>query len=180
MGKRYLADWEKHLIPEAGRFPNQTVLELGVGKGHSALWFMEHVLPLADGQYIGIDKWGKSRYWLRTMDRCRRNLAPFRRKAELFKGAIENVLPTIEGPFHLVYIDAAKDIESVTHYSELVWPHVPPGGLVIWNEYRNQNHQTVMKAVERIKDSWNYEDELSDGWNYDVVWAHDQLCVRKR
>ena len=167
---RYLRDWEKHLVPEAGRFPRQTVLELGVGTGTSGLWFLEHVLPLADSRYIGIDSW-VGRRMIKVEDRCRRKLAaPNRQKVDLYKGTIEQVLPGLDVTAHLVYIDAATDTESVVHYSELVWPIVPPGGLVIWNGYRNRYNQTVMNAV----------DSLPAEWEYDTVWCHDQLCVRKR
>ncbi len=166
---RYLKDWEKHLVPEAGRFPRQTLLELGAGEGRSAVWFLDNVLPLADSRYIGIDCWGTSRRSARAEDRCRRALAPYRGKAALCKGPIEMYLPMLEGPYHVVYIDAAKDTESVVHYSELVWPMVAPGGLVIWADYRNTQNQTVMNAV----------DSLPAEWEYDTVWCHDQLCARK-
>lgn len=169
-GVRVLRDWERHLVPEAGRWPNQTVLEIGVGEGRSAAWFLEHVLPLADARYIGIDPWGDSRRWKRAEDRCRRNLAPHREKVRLYKGRAEDVLPVVHRTVHLCYVDAAKDTISVAFYSALVWPKVAVGGLVIWNEYRHTQHNTVQRAVDKF---------LTDH-PHDVVWAHSQLCVRIR
>ena len=169
LGLRSRKDWERHLVPEAGRWPDQTILEIGVFEGRSAAWLLQNVLQLTDTHYVGIDPWGQSRRMQQVEQRCRLNLAPQRKKVTLHKGCAEDVLPGLDLSVHLAYIDAAKDYDSILAYSELVWPKVVPGGLVVWNEYRHVKHDGVMRAV----------DEFLRTQQYDTVWVHDQLCVRR-
>ena len=164
-----LKDWQRYLVPEAGRWRDQTVLEVGVFEGRSAVWFLDHVLPLSDTHYVGIDPWGTSRRGHKAEQRCRTNLAPRREKVVLHKGRAEDVLPGLDLTVHLAYIDAARDYDSVLAYSELVWPKVPPDGLVVWSCYRDSHHLEVATAV----------DDFLATRHYDTVWVRDQLCVRK-
>jgi len=50
-------------------------------------------------------------------------------RVELLKGAALDLLPRLEGPFDLVYIDAVKT--EYRRYLDLVLPHLRVGGLVV-------------------------------------------------
>ena len=50
-------------------------------------------------------------------------------RVELLEGAALDVLPRLEGPFDLVYIDAIKT--EYRRYLDLVLPHLRVGGLVV-------------------------------------------------
>ena len=50
-------------------------------------------------------------------------------RVELLEGAALDVLPRLEGPFDLVYIDAVKT--EYRRYLDLVLPHMRVGGLVV-------------------------------------------------
>ncbi|HEV3458422.1 MAG TPA: class I SAM-dependent methyltransferase, partial [Thermoanaerobaculia bacterium] len=50
-------------------------------------------------------------------------------RVELLEGAALELLPRLEGPFDLVYIDAVKT--EYRRYLDLVLPHLRVGGLVV-------------------------------------------------
>jgi len=98
------------------------VLEIGTSNGYSGIWF---ALGLREtgGKLLTLD-----------LDEGRRSLA-----LKNFKGAgmddiIESrlgdalkILPTLQGPFELVFIDAWKP--DYKKYLDLTFPMVPPGGV---------------------------------------------------
>lgn len=55
--------------------------------------------------------------------------SPFKKKIRLFCGQIEELFPTFEEIFDLVYIDADKRDYNV--YYDLVFPHLPSGALIL-------------------------------------------------
>jgi caffeoyl-CoA O-methyltransferase len=99
------------------------VLELGTFTGYSALAMAEG-LP-KDGRLITCDIDGEStamarRFWARS---------PHGSKIELHLGPALETLPTLEGPFDLVFIDADK--ENYVAYWEGCVPLVRSGGLLV-------------------------------------------------
>jgi len=153
------SEFERFLLPEAGRFPRQTVLEIGVGKGNQAEWFLEHILPLADSRYIGIGPLDGSR----RVDRLRRKLNKYGNKVTLRE------LVPLSVVAHMVCVNSAIDREMVLRWSKLVWPMVPVGGVVIWSGYRDTKQQVIQAAV----------DEFLAEHDHAIIWAKAYKCVRK-
>lgn len=99
-------------------------LEIGTSNGYSAAWIA-----------LGLRKTG-GRLITLEIDAHRANLAAenFKRLGldpyvELLRGDALTLIPTIEGPFDLVFIDAWK--EDYPKYFELVFPKVRSGGAIL-------------------------------------------------
>lgn len=99
------------------------ILEFGTFTGYSAL-MMAEALP-DDGELITCDIDPEAtaiaqRFWDRS---------PHGRKIQLRLGPALDTLPTLQGPFDLVFIDADK--ENYARYYDAVFDRVPPGGLIV-------------------------------------------------
>lgn len=109
------------LIVERGY---RRVLEIGTSNGHSAAW-MALALRKTGGKLITLE-----------IDEQRANLAAenFKRLGfdsliELRRGDALKLIPNIEGPFDLVFIDAWKP--DYGRYFELVFAKVRSGGAIV-------------------------------------------------
>ena len=102
----------------------QHILELGTFTGYSALCLAE---GLADDSCrldtIEIDD------ELEDFIRAHFDASPLSPRINLHIGDARDVLPTIEGDFDLVFIDANK--REYCQYSEMVFPRVASGGFII-------------------------------------------------
>jgi predicted O-methyltransferase YrrM len=100
-----------------------SVLEIGTYTGYSALCLAEGLAP--GGKVITIESNDE------LEDRIRDGIsrAGFGDRVELIVGEAASLLPSLQGPFDLVFIDADK--ESYSAYFDLVIEKVKPGGLVI-------------------------------------------------
>lgn len=102
--------------------PN-SILEIGTYTGYSAICLAEGLAP--GGKLITIEKNEELEERLRlTFERA--NLAG---RVDLKIGNALSVVPTLPGPFDIVFIDADK--ENYGNYFDLVIDKVRPGGFVI-------------------------------------------------
>lgn len=99
------------------------VLELGTFTGYSALCFAEGLHGDAELHTIEIDD--------ELEDFLREHIAafPHGERITLHIGDATEVLPTIEGDFDMVFIDANK--RHYVEYYELVLPRVASGGFIL-------------------------------------------------
>lgn len=117
--------------PEVGLFLDQTIraarvrraLEVGTAIGYSGVWIARALPP--EGRLVTID-----------IDPARlavaeRNFAAagVRDRVECILGPALEVLPRVEGPFDLLFLDAIK--EEYRDYVTLALPKVRPGGVVV-------------------------------------------------
>lgn len=99
------------------------ILELGAYTGYSTLCFAEGSADDARIVSVEIDD--------EMEDSLRQTFkeSPFENKIELIIGDALDVIPNLQGPFDLVFIDANKRIYA--EYLNLVLPLVPVGGYII-------------------------------------------------
>jgi caffeoyl-CoA O-methyltransferase len=129
------ADAAQHDVPivdpELGRFLQvaaltagaRRILEVGTATGYSGLHFLR-VLP-ADGELVTIDVSEERQRIAR--DHWRR--AGVSERATTLLGPAIELLPGIEGPFDIVFLDAIKS--EYGRYLDLALPKLRPGGLLI-------------------------------------------------
>lgn len=120
------------------------VLELGTFTGYSALCFAEGMTDEAVLHTIEIDD--ESEDFIRQ----RFEASPYAERMHLHIGDALEIIPTIEGEFDLVFIDANK--RNYIEYYELVLPRVSKGGFIfadntLWDgkvvdEHSKQDAQT--------------------------------------
>ncbi len=98
------------------------VLEIGTFTGYSALW-MAAGLP-EGGRIVTLEADA------RHADIARRHIAasPHADRIEVRAGRAVETLPTVDGPFDFVFIDADK--ENYRNYYEAVLPMLSEGGLI--------------------------------------------------
>jgi predicted O-methyltransferase YrrM len=103
----------------------KVVLELGTSYGFSGLFWAAavqcnggtlHTIDVAQKKYNSAQETFK-RAGLESTVRCR-------------LGDVLQVIPLIEGPIDIAFIDAT-DKEASRRYFELVWPKIRPGGSVL-------------------------------------------------
>jgi caffeoyl-CoA O-methyltransferase len=99
------------------------VLEIGTYTGYSAICLAEGLR--AGGKLITIDKNAE------LEERVRKNLAlaGVSDVVDLRFGQAQEIIPSLEGPFDLVFIDADKERYSL--YFDLVIDKVRPGGIIL-------------------------------------------------
>lgn len=99
------------------------VLEIGTYTGYATLCLAEGLPPGGHVDTIEIND--------EMEDFIRKYLdqSPFRDRVTLHIGDARAVIPTLEGEFDLVFIDADKRHYSA--YYDLVFPRVRPGGLIL-------------------------------------------------
>jgi caffeoyl-CoA O-methyltransferase len=101
----------------------QRILEIGTYTGYSALCLCEGLSE--NGKLITIDKNEE----LETFTRSFFQKSPFNDQIDYRVADAIQLLPTLEGEFDLVFIDADK--VNYANYFDLVIDKVKPGGLII-------------------------------------------------
>ncbi|MBO6515249.1 MAG: O-methyltransferase [Bacteroidia bacterium] len=101
----------------------KTILEIGTYTGYSALCMAEGMQ--ADGTLITLDINEE------LEDRVRKYFVEsgFNNNIDFRIGNAMDIIPTIDGPFDLVFIDADKD--NYANYFDLVIDKMPSGGILI-------------------------------------------------
>ncbi len=171
-------EFERHLLPEAGRHRGLTVLEIGVGRGHYAKWFLDNIAVLADAKYVGLvllpgsasaDDWigGHSK----EETRVRKRLSPYGNKVTILCGLKGHRTGFRREANHIVHINAPRDAATYQTFSKDAWPLVSVGGLLIWSGYRDPKSQEVRQAVDEFLAEHEGE--------YEEVWTREKKCVRK-
>jgi predicted O-methyltransferase YrrM len=121
----------------------KNVLEIGTSNGYSALW-MAMALRRTGGKLTTLE-----------IDAGRAALARenFRKTGltqviELREGDALRVIPTLDGPFDLVFIDAWK--EDYLRYFELTFPKLRPGGAIVAHNVvsHGRDMQDFLQAVQ--------------------------------
>lgn len=101
----------------------QRILEIGTYTGYSALCLAEGLVP--EGRIVSLEL-NPERGWLIRKYLAEAGLSE--RVGVIFGPALET-LPTVSGPFELVFIDADK--ANYPAYYELVLPLLPAGGIIL-------------------------------------------------
>lgn len=121
------------------------ILEIGSWEGRSAVFFLNY---FRRSTIVCIDTFHGTESLLRHPSwglqiplierRFDRNLAAFASRVEKIKGASRDTLDRLlaEGrTFDLAYVDGDHRRDSVWEDTVRTWPLVPPGGIVIWDDY---------------------------------------------
>jgi caffeoyl-CoA O-methyltransferase len=101
----------------------KTILEIGTYLGYSALCLAEGLAE--DGRVITIDVQEETNRVARSFV----DKTAYRDKIEFLLGNAAHLIPNIEGPFDLVFIDADKP--SYSNYYDLVFPRLSDHGFII-------------------------------------------------
>ena len=118
-------------------------LEIGTSNGYSAVW-MALGLRKTGGRLITLEI-DAHRADLAAENFKRLGLEPY---VELRRGDALTLIPTIEGPFDFVFIDAWK--EDYPKYFELVFPKVRSGGAIL--AHNVLSHAPALRAfVEMLQ-----------------------------
>lgn len=99
------------------------ILEIGTFTGYSALCLAEGLAD--DGVLITLEKDDE----LESFARSYWNQSPVGHRIDLRIGNAAELIPTLDGPFDLVFIDADK--ENYSLYYDLVFDKVRTGGIIL-------------------------------------------------
>lgn len=135
--------WRRVLAPLRGK--GARVLEIGSWEGRSAIFFLNY---LRDSRIVCIDTFAGgvehkaiaefTEQLSHIEQRFDRNLAAFSGRVEKLKSESVPALQRLaaEGrQFDLAYVDGSHRRDDVLADSNHVWPLIPPGGIVIWDDY---------------------------------------------
>lgn len=137
------------------------IVELGTYTGYSALCMAEGLLP--EGKLHTIEHHER----LIPLARSYFDRSPHRDRIVLHHGTVFDVLPQLEGPFQLAFIDADKP--NYDKYYDLLFDKIETNGLIVadnlfWkgrvlNPAKNDNAQTrgMIRYAEKIKDDTRVE-----------------------
>ena len=125
------------------------ILEIGTYTGYSALCFAEGLAK--DGKITTIDVNEE----LAPMAEKYFNKSKYANQIDFKIGNAVDVIPTLEGPFDLVFIDADK--ENYSNYFDLVIDKVPSGGFiladnVLWSGNILKSEKDMDKSTLAIHD----------------------------
>ncbi len=132
----------------------KSILEVGTAIGYSAMIFTN---AMEDGKLISIEKRED------MVDLARKNIqrAGLSSKIEVIQGNAEDVLPTLEGKFDLVFLDAAKGqymkflsstIDQLKPGGVLISDNVLYKGMTASDEYVIRRKITIVKRMRKYLD----------------------------
>lgn len=139
------------------------ILEVGTYTGYAAICMSEGLAPGGRVTTIEIDPEKEDlihKYFQK---------AGISEQANLLIGAAADLIPTLEGPFDLVFLDADK--QNYVQYFDQVLPKMAPGGLLIadnmlWSgkviDEKHQDRETrgLRAFVQHVADTENVEQVL--------------------
>ena len=99
------------------------ILEIGTYTGYATLCMAEGIQE--DGEIISIEINDEMEDFIEKY----RQRSPHKNKIKICYGDAIRIIPTLQGPFDLVFIDADKRLYS--EYFDLVFPKVHQGGIIL-------------------------------------------------
>lgn len=153
------------------------VLEIGTYTGYSALCMAEGLAP--EGKIITLDKNEE----LESMVRAYIAEAGYEEKIDYRLGDATELIPEIDGPFDLVFIDADKI--NYHNYFKLVIEKVRPGGFIIadnvlWSGKVVETGKKIDKDTQAILDfnRWVHADDRVENVLFPV--RDGLMVIRKK
>ncbi len=130
--------WPTLLKPYVG-VPDLRFLEVGCYEGASTVWLLQHVLTDPTSRIDVVDTFTGQPYWSLDhrdfYDRFLANVQPWRDRVNESIGCSADILPTLRGPYDLVYIDGSHTAPNCLTDAVLAWPLLKPGGLMLFDDY---------------------------------------------
>lgn len=160
--------WLKDLVGVDGA----TGLEVGTFQGLSAVWFLENILTGCRTRLHCVDNWagkgGGRELW-------ESNLAPYRDRVSLQECSSELMRFDPRTLFDFVYVDGNHDARFALGDAVRAWPHLKPGGILIWDDYKWTNTPVDYWPKEGI-------DAFLRLWStqFDLIHIGEQVCIRKK
>ncbi len=153
----------------------ERVLEIGAFTGYSALCL---AAGLPEG---GVLHTIEANDELAPMILNYFNRSPWADRLLLHVGDAADVIPTLEGPFDLVLLDAGK-LDYIHHYN-MVLPLIRPGGIlladnVLWDGKVVQNEPDETTRSLRIFNDWVHQDDRVE--NLLLPLRDGLMVVRKK
>ncbi len=141
----------------------ESVLEIGSSNGYSTIW-LAMGLEERGGKLITIEiDAGRA-------SMCRENIkkAGLERIVTILEGDAFTIIPTLEGPFDFVFLDAWK--ADYAGFLNLVMPKVSPGGLivahnVIWKGILMKDFLRTIRKDPRLQTAIVRTSLLGDGFS---------------
>ena len=170
--------WEKVLKPYKGR-PGLSYLEIGVYEGRSLIWMLENVLtePSAKATAVDIFRGDYENTYYANLE-----LAGFAKKVTNIKNYSQLAMRNL--PFEsydIIYIDGSHIKNDVLEDAVLSWRLVKPGGLLIFDDYRQvkrykKDGKEILETPKVAIDPFVqcFEDY------FDVVHNEYQLILRRK
>jgi predicted O-methyltransferase YrrM len=181
-------DWFSHNIPTWTRLlaefrgkPGVRVLEIGVFEGRSTCWLLENILTGANSTVDCVDTFsgGMEHHGL-DMDAVRSrfesNTAPWRDRVTLHVGHSAQILPTLPGPYDIIYVDGSHAACDVLADAVLAWVLAGSDAVMIFDDYRwpyypDQPWLRPQMAIEAFI-------QCFAGW-HEVLHVDYQVALRK-
>lgn len=183
--------WSKVLMPRMlsghlqGRFLSmishliqpKRILEIGTYTGYSALCMAEGLAPEGELHTIDINE------ELEPMIRNFFEKSDFADRLHLHIGNAKDIIPTLEGPFDLVFIDADK--ENYSQYFDLVIDRMSKGGLIVADNVLWSGKVTDVEALAKDEetaalDAFNKKVHLDPRVEHVLLPLRDGLMMARK
>jgi len=192
----FLFDWFSHNIPlwtavlkNYINKPNLTFLELGVFEGLSTRWLLDNILTHQTSCIYCCDIFDEINYKLKFQNIYKHfgsipikniflnNINSHKNKVKIFEGMTSNVLKLPEilsQHFDFVYIDACHESHNVLEDAILSFPMVKKGGIIIFDDYLEQDMLNVEHPKIGIDSFLNSYKGL-----YEIINVNYQVIIKK-
>jgi predicted O-methyltransferase YrrM len=164
------------------------LLEIGSYEGLSSSWLLENLLDIAKDALPGavhltcVDAWPGPEY-KPLRDKCLHNLrtvsAAFGVTPDacyrVYEAPSEEVLPTLPGQFHFIYVDGCHKADAVYKDTIEAFRLVRPGGMIFWDDYccattPKEEKDQVTAGVNRAFAELGIKHEDVIEWGHDLVY----------
>lgn len=173
--------WNKVLQPYKGR-PGLNYLEIGVFEGRSLIWMLENILTDSTSRATAVDIFGgpSGDYEQTYRDNLKRSGSE--NKVTTIKDFSQSAMRTM--PFEsydIIYIDGSHLKNDVLEDAVLAWRLVKPGGLIIFDDYRQLKHYELNgQQIEEIpKMAIDPFVQCFDKY-FDVIHNEYQLVIKRK
>lgn len=126
---QFIPIWTQILAPMRSK-ANLCFLEIGSFEGRSTCWLLENILTAPDAVIHCVDPFPGP-----LLQRFSENVAPWSEHIAVHQGRSEDMLPSIPGPFDLVYIDGLHLAFNVIQDAVLTWNKLKVGGIMVFDDY---------------------------------------------
>ena len=110
--------------------PDLVFLEIGAFEGRATCWLLANVLTGANARIHCIDPFAGP-----LLERFKQNIEPWHDRVHIHVGRSETLLPTLPGPFDMIYVDGLHMAFNVLQDAVLSWNKLKVGGYMVFDDY---------------------------------------------